>query len=114
MLSNITIRRFKATAEGPGIVMSGIPGHRIEHVRLDDIELRLSGGGSKGDGDAVLPEVVESYPEITMFGHQYPAALLYARHVNGLEISGMKSTFEQPDQRPNRVLVDVEGIEAEG
>lgn len=105
-LRNITIRRFKATAEGPGIVMSGIPDHHIEQIRMDDIDLHLTGGGAKEDADLVLPEVVDSYPEITMFGRQYPAALLYARHVDGLDISRLKTTFERPDQRPEKVLLD--------
>ena len=106
MLRNISIRRLQATAEGPGIVMSGIPGHRIQKVRMDDIDLRLSGGGKKDEGDVVLPEAVDAYPEITMFGRHLPAALLYARHVEGLEISRLKTSFEQPDERPMKVLID--------
>ncbi len=110
-LRNITIRGFRATAEGPGMVMSGIPGHRIEQVRMDDIDLRLSGGGRKEEGGVVLPEAEEAYPEITMFGKMMPAALLYARHVKGLEISRLKTAFERPDERPMKVLVDAEGVE---
>jgi len=105
-LHNITIRRFKATAEGPGIVMSGIPDHRISQIRMDEIELHLTGGGTKEAGDATLPEAIDAYPEITMFGRDFPAALLYARHVDGLDISRLKSTFAQPDERPEKVLLD--------
>lgn len=111
MLRNISIRKFQATAEGPGIVMSGIPGHPIQKVELDDIYLRLSGGGTKEDADAVLPEAVDAYPEITMFGKHYSAALLYARHVEGLEISRLKSSFDQPDARPLKVVVDANEVE---
>jgi len=109
-LRNITIRGFKATAEGPGIVMSGIPGHPIEHIEMDDIELHLTGGGKKEDADAVLPEAIDAYPEITMFGKQFPASVIYARHVNEVDISRLKTTFEQPDTRPDRVLVDAEHV----
>jgi polygalacturonase len=109
LLRNINIRGFRATAEGPGIVMSGIPNHRIEQVSIDDLDLRLS-GGVKEDGDVVLPEAVDAYPEITMFGKRMPAALLYARHVNGLDISRMKVAFDQPDARPVKVLVDADGV----
>jgi hypothetical protein len=114
MLRNISIRKFQATAEGPGMVMSGIPGHRIQNVRMDDIDLRLAGGGKKDEGDVVLPEAVDAYPEITMFGRRLPAALLYARHVEGLEISRMKSSFAQPDERPMRVMIDAEEVKVEG
>jgi polygalacturonase len=108
IMRNISIRGFQATAEGPGIVMSGIPGHRIQRVVMDDIDLRLAGGGTKEDADAVLPEAVDAYPEITMFGRHLPAALLYARHVEGLEITRLKASFAQADERPEKVMIDVE------
>ena len=114
MLRNISIRRFQATAEGPGIMLNGIPGHRIRNVRMDDIDLRLAGGGKKDDGEVALPEAVEAYPEITMFGRRIPAALLYARHVEGLEISRLKTSFEQPDERPLKVLIDAEDVKVGG
>jgi polygalacturonase len=113
MLRNITILRMKATAEGPGIVVSGIPGHRIERVRMDDIELQLAGGGAKEDAGVALPEAVEAYPEITMFGKQFPAAVLYARHVEGVDISRVKFSFEQPDPRPAKVLLDAEDVKTD-
>jgi hypothetical protein len=93
--------------------MSGIPDHRIEQVRIDDIDLRLAGGGAKDSSDIVLPEAVDAYPEISMFGKQLPAAVLYARHVNGLEISRMKVAFDRPDERPPKVLVDAEAVKFE-
>jgi polygalacturonase len=110
MLRNITIMGFKATAEGPGIVISGIPGHRIEQVRMVDIDLHLTGGGTKEEAGVVLSEAEEAYPEITMFGRQFPAALLYARHVDGLDITRLKTTYEQPDQRPVKVLIDADNV----
>jgi polygalacturonase len=109
-LRNISIRNFQATADGPGIVMSGIPGHRIENVKIDDIDFHLTGGGTSQEGEAVLPESVDAYPEITMFGPHLPAALLYARHVDGLEMSGLKVAFATPDQRPMKVLIDADEV----
>lgn len=110
ILRNIRIRGFKATAEGPGIVMSGIPDHPIEQITIDDLDLRLTGGGTKEDAAAELPEAVDAYPEITMFGRRLPAALLYARHMDGLEITRMKVAFEHPDERPMKVLFDAENV----
>lgn len=106
MLRDIRILRFQATAEGPGVVMSGIPDHPIQNVQMDDIDLRLAGGGTQEEGKIVLPEAIDAYPEITMFGKRYPAALLYARHVKGLDITRLKWAFDQPDARPLRVLID--------
>jgi hypothetical protein len=113
-LHNVTIRRFQATAEGPGIVMSGIPGHRIQKVEMDEVEFHLTGGGTKEEGGVELPEAAEAYPEITMFGRRMPAALLYARHVEGLDISRLKVSFEQPDERPAQVLIDAAEVKVEG
>ncbi len=114
MLRNISIRNFQATAEGPGIVMSGIPGHRIRNVEMDEIDLRLTGGGTKDESGPILPEAIEAYPEINMFGKHFPAALLYARHVEGLEISRMTASFQNPDERPLKVLIDAEEVKIEG
>lgn len=110
LLRNITIRNFRATAEGPGIVISGIPEHRIEEVRIFNLDFKLKGGGTPESGATELPEAVTAYPEITMFGKQLPAALLYARHVEGLDVSEVKVAFEQPDPRPLQVLVDAQKV----
>jgi hypothetical protein len=48
-----------------------------------------------------------------MFGQEMPAGLLYARHVNGVDISRLKVSFERPDERPMKVLVDAEGVVVE-
>jgi polygalacturonase len=110
IIRNVSIRHFQATAEGPGIVLSGIPGHRIEQVHIDDIDLRLAGGGKKEDAGADLPEAPDAYPEITMFGKEWPVALLYARHVDALDISRLKVAFDQPDERPMKALIDADHV----
>jgi hypothetical protein len=55
-LRNIAIRGLRATVEAPGILISGLPGHFIEDVTLEDVDLRLPGGGTSEDAKAVLPE----------------------------------------------------------
>jgi hypothetical protein len=109
-LGNIRIRNLNATAEGPAILISGIPEHRVSNVRIQDLQLKLTGGGTEEDAAASLPEAVEAYPEITMFGRHLPAAILYARHVDGLEVSGLQASFDRPDQRPQKVLIDAENV----
>ena len=109
-LENVSIRNFRASAEGPAILISGIPGHRVSNVRIQDVQVKLTGGGTEEDAAAELPEVADAYPEITMFGRHLPAAILYARHVEGLEVSGLRASFDKPDRRPEKVLIDAEGV----
>lgn len=107
VVRGIAIRRLRATAEGPAILISGIPGHFVEDVTLDDIHVRLPGGGTQSDAQTVLPEVEAAYPEIRMFGPKIPAYGVYARHVRGLQIAGLTLELDKPDERPERVMEDV-------
>ena len=40
-----------------------------------------------------------------------PAYGLFARHVRDLELAAVRFSFEQEDQRPPIVCIDVEGLE---
>jgi polygalacturonase len=107
-LKGITIRGLRATAEGPGILISGVPGHPVEDVTFEDAEIRLPGGGVAEDAAVAVPEAEAAYPEIRMFGPKLPAWGVFARHLRGLKMSGVKMSVEKADGRPERVLVDVE------
>src|SRR5581483_11113849 len=48
--------------------IAGIPGHDIEDVRISDVRHHLVGGLTPGDAVADPPELVDAYPEPTMFG----------------------------------------------
>ncbi len=106
-LHGVAIRNLRATADGPGILISGIPGHNVEDVTLDDVVIRLPGGGVKDDPPVAVPEVEAAYPEIRMFGPKLPAWGMYARHVRGLKMNGVRMSVEKPDGRPERVMEDV-------
>ena len=84
-ISNVVIKDLKAQAISPiGILISGIPGHEVSAIRLENIEMKSPGGGASTEASVVLPEKESAYPEITMFGKQFPAYGLYARHVTGM------------------------------
>lgn len=100
-ISNIIVKDLKVRAVSPiGILISGIPGHEISGVRLENIEMKLPGGGARADKKMALPEKENAYPEITMFGKEFPAYGLYARHVNGLTASNVTIELVAPDLRP--------------
>jgi polygalacturonase len=103
IISNIVCSNSAARAAS---ILSGIPGHAIEDVKLSDILIEHRGGGTEKDA-ALLPAELESgYPEPTMFGAT-PSHGFYIRHVKGLEMSNVEVIASNPDARPAFVLDDV-------
>ena len=94
--------------------ITGIPGHDIENVRLENIEIIYPGRGHKGLAYASLsqldsiPEKAAEYPEFHMFG-ELPAWGFYIRHVKDLVIENMSLKIEKPDYMNAFVLDDVKG-----
>jgi polygalacturonase len=50
-----------------GSIVSGIPGHEIEDVKISNIQILHQGGGTKEDAAYQPPEYADTYPEPTMF-----------------------------------------------
>ena len=91
-------------------ILAGIPGHPIEDVRIHDVTILHQGGGTASDAALRLPENEQKYPEPNMFGVT-PAQGFFIRHVNGLEMSGVKIEAAGTDARPAIVLDDVQGAD---
>ena len=91
-------------------IISGVPGHDIEDVRLRNIRVYYRGGGTAAAAALEPPEKEDAYPEPSMFG-EMPAYGFFVRHVRGLEMSDVRVTFIDEDLRPAFVLEDVRGAE---
>ncbi|MGH9543641.1 MAG: rhamnogalacturonidase, partial [Terriglobales bacterium] len=91
-------------------LISGIPGHDIEDVKLSNILVLHRGGGTKKDAAVQPPELENGYPEPGRFGTM-PAHGFYIRHVKRIEIKDVEIRPMQPDLRPGFVLEDVDGAE---
>lgn len=118
------------------IILAGLPGHPIEDITMKNIRVTSRGGITMADvavqserhvnrfflgGDepgvtgprettaSAVPLREKAYPEPSMFG-LLPAAGLYARHVNGLTIENVTTSFERPDERPLVVQDDVVNV----
>ena len=89
-------------------IISGIPGHEIEDVRLSHITILRKGSGTKQDAAIELPEKENAYPEPNMFGAT-PSYGFFVRHVKGIEMSHIEIRCEKEDLRPAFALNDVEG-----
>jgi len=108
LISNVTC--FSAASEPIGSIISGVPGHPIEDLKLSDITILHPGGGAAADAALKLAEKEKDYPEPTMFGTT-PAHGFFLRHVNGIEMSGIKIDYARPDARPAFALHDVKNAD---
>ena len=110
-LRDITIRNVSAKNVGMiGILINGVPGHPVESLTLDHIQIELPGGGTAADATIKLREKETNYPEFDMFGKTLPAAGLYARHVSGMKLDNVHLSLLKPDARPLEVLIDVQDV----
>jgi polygalacturonase len=64
IISNIVC---SGSASRLGSIISGIPGHYIEDVKISNIQVLHQGGGTKEDAAFQPPENEDIYPEPTMF-----------------------------------------------
>jgi hypothetical protein len=133
-LHNITIRKVFAEMpfgvpdinydlRGPGFSVynprpssiTGIPGHPVENVTLEDVEIVYPGRASKGiyyyplNQIHQVPERIKDYPEFSMFG-ELPSWGFYVRHVNGLTMKNIRLSLKEDDFRPAFIFDDVDGI----
>lgn len=93
------------------ILISGIPGHKIQDVTVRNFNIQFQGGLTPADAVPAnaVPEEEKKYPEMTMFG-VIPASGMYLRHVDGIELDGIHFTFLTPDSRPLMIKDDVANI----
>jgi polygalacturonase len=114
-----------------GSIISGIPDHDVEDIKLSDIRILYRGGlnldqVAKQPADLVntfffrggvppreafdTPEREKEYPEASMFG-MLPAYGFFIRHAKGIELNNVEVGFIQEDRRPAFVLDHVNGVD---
>ncbi len=136
-ISNVVV--YNADPRYPSII-TGIPGHDVEDIKLSDIRIFSRGGltldqvakqpadlintfffvqggrrGGRGAGAPTrepfdTPEQEKEYPEPSMFG-LLPAYGFFIRHAKGIELNNVEVRFMQEDRRPAFVLDDVSGAD---
>ena len=106
-ISNVIV--YNADAKFSSII-SGIPGHDIEDVRLNNIRIYYIGGGTKEQAALQPPERENDYPEPAMFG-VLPAYAFFIRHVNGLEMNGVSVSYLKDDVRAPFILMDAKSVD---
>ena len=130
-ISNVLV--YNADPRYPSII-TGIPGHDVEDIKLSDIRILCRGGltldqVAKQPADLVntfffgrgrgsvpprepfdTPEHEKDYPEPSMFG-LLPAYGFFIRHAKGIELNNVEVGFMQEDRRPAFVLDEVSGVD---
>ena len=107
LISNVT--SYGALPELCSII-SGVPQHYVEDIKISDVYFHQLGGGTKDMAELQPPEKENEYPEPTMFG-TLPANGFFLRHIKNLEMSNIEVATEQPDLRAAFWLHDVNGAD---
>ncbi|SDD95429.1 Pectate lyase superfamily protein [Mucilaginibacter pineti] len=89
--------------------ISGIPGHDIEDVQLNNIRIYYKGGITNGQPQRDVPEKADQYPEPGQFG-QAPAYGFFIRHAKAIKMNNVQVSLLNADNRPAFRLDDVKGF----
>ncbi len=95
------------------ILVSGLPGHDIEDLRLRDLRLSLPGGGAAADALREVPLLASDYPEYRPLG-VLPAFGAFLRHARRLRFERVVVETRRPDARPPVRQQDVSDLEVDG
>ncbi len=87
-------------------ILSGIPGHPIEDIKISQFYMDHRGGQSRAQSLIDPPERIEAYPDPDMFGPM-PSQGFFLRHLKNIEFSHIEIAPQTADERPSFVLQDV-------
>jgi polygalacturonase len=91
-------------------IISGIPGHSIQHLKVSNMLIFHQGGGTKENALIQVPELENAYPDPDRFGAM-PAHGFFIRHVRDIEMREVEIRYSNEDVRPGFVLQDVAGAD---
>ena len=111
LLRDVTLKNIHVKgARQIGLLINGVPGHCVENLTLENIQIELAGGGTVEDARIQLPENEKAYPEYNTFGKVMPASGIYARHVRNVTFKNVRTSVLAADARPAVIFVDVENV----
>jgi polygalacturonase len=108
-ISNIQFKNIKGdtfTQQYPSII-TGIPGHNIQNITFENIDLNLKGGIQTAN--QTVMEYDGKYPEGSYFGVTN-AFGFFIRHTDEISFKNCKITVENQDARPWLVQEDVKKL----
>lgn len=93
-----------------GAIISGIPGHDIEDLKLSNIRIYYKGGGAKELAAREVPALEKEYPEPYRFGIM-PSYGFFIRNVKDLKMNDVEVSYIDEDLRPAFILDHVTGAD---
>lgn len=96
--------------------ITGIPGHPVNDITLENIDIIYSGHAQKQvayrnvDSLENMQEHVADYPEFSMF-RELPAWGLYVRHAENIKMKQVKLSYTGTEFRTACVFDDIDGLQ---
>lgn len=107
LINNVTV--YNADSHFATLI-SGLPGHAIEDVKLNNLLIYYRPIDSPAARiQTVVPEYEKTYPEPQKFG-VLPAYGFFIRHAQGLLLNNIELKLMGSETRPAVILDDVKGI----
>jgi polygalacturonase len=103
MISNVLAYGITGTQAA---IISGIPGHDIEDVTLNNIKFYFNGGGTKEQAEREVPVLIDSYPDPNRWGIT-PAYAFFIRNVKDIKLNNVEVSYLKEDLRPAFILDNV-------
>ena len=112
-LKNVTLNNITAYNSGNwACSITGIPGHQVENIRLNNINIVQKGGLGKGGYLATLKDVkedIKGYPQPTVW-KELPVSGLFIRHAKHVSVTNFSLNTLESDPRPIFMADDVDGL----
>ena len=111
--SNVGVPQYWSGGVGGGCSITGLPGHPIENLTLENINIEFVGGGHRTQTIRHIPEQENAYPDYHMFGI-LPAYGFYVRHAANIKFHNVDLEYQNEDRRPPMFFEDVKDIDISG
>ena len=99
----------KETAKSGPIMITGLPGHYVEDVVFENVQISFPGYGTEADAANVVEEDITRYPEQYFFG-VLPAWGAYIRHAKNVQFNNVTLSVRNEDARDKVMLQDTVGF----
>jgi len=111
-LRNVSISGVVARGATGACPITGLTGHPIERLRIENVVI-VASGDARGAGGLDVPERQRDYPKVTMYG-ALPAFGLYLRHARDVLLRNVELAVDGADPRPALIADDVVGLNLAG
>ena len=106
LLKNITI----VAREGISSTVSGINGHPLQNIRMENIDITVAGGESALPPGFVVPDNNGAKPDNDVLGEDIPAYGIFFRNVDSLILNNICVKALQPDGREKFIFENVSNL----